>query len=73
VLSADNRLREQQRCFLVTFCHPTKSYPLLKAAEALKYSTKTQAQAIKNLKTPHTDTRAVWRKSVIARRFDFLG
>jgi hypothetical protein len=28
VLSADNTLREQPRCFLVTFCHRTKSYPL---------------------------------------------
>src|ERR1700709_2555780 len=35
VLFANNDLAGERRCFLVTFCHRTKSYPLAKTAEAL--------------------------------------
>ena len=39
VLSADNTHWEKKRCFLVTFCHRTKSYPLAKTAEAPRATT----------------------------------
>src|ERR1700743_1653200 len=41
VLFADSGHGEKKRCFLVTFCHRTKSYPLL-GAEALTLELKNQ-------------------------------
>src|ERR1700759_1060836 len=44
VLFADSVHWEKRRCFLVTFCHRTKSYPLL-GAEALALKHQHQKQS----------------------------
>src|SRR6201986_4623268 len=47
VLFADSVHWEKRRCFLVTFCHRTKSYPLLGAeALALKHQHQKQSRWI---------------------------